>query len=1208
MRTNRRKFIEKGIASVAGVALAGKTFALTQPDNAVPKITELCNQEGDYLNLPMDKAKGLSPVTSEYSVASISLSSNDWLIATDPENIGKEQQWGAVPRPDAMQMRVPWIIQEKFPGYSGVAWYWLDFIAPVNPHIEGRYLLRFWNVDYLADLWFNGVYIGQHEGAQAKFTFDTTDVVKPGARNRIAVRVLSPFNQPIDGFIRDQTPHGGYTSFNLGGIMDSVEFMITPQIRMDDLFVRADPQTGNINIEAEIWNESKSTMRGLINFVVAPATSGETVGAINLFQELKPGINQVKTELHLGNQRLWQLNDPYLYRITGRISAVGSKSVSEISTRFGFRDFRFENGYFRLNGRRIFWCSAHTGADSPGSIILPHDPDLLRRDLVDMKAMGFNGVRFISTIPQRYQLELCDEIGLMVYEESYASWQLRDSPQVAERMNRSFTGMVLRDRNHPCVVMWGLLNETGLGNVFNHAVASLPLMRRLDDSRIVVLGSGRFDSVGNTMNGLEIWKPETGFAPCLTHNPKTYSICCVALWRPNEVTLLPGINGEYSAVRWTAPVNGDYKVSAIFRGSGTFTTTDIHILHNGKPRYDNFINLKERGDYSEVIMTLNILKGQTIDFVVGGKTPADGQWIERWDDNTVLKVEITSGNGKSYDLATEFSKSNNPNGVWSYGWLKAGPTPDTSTFKTYTKCQTEKYDVLGGLSNPGSDQWEDVLSDTHYYPRVPHRELEIARLRTISGNDHHQFLSEYGIGSAVDLPRILRQCEQAGLEKCDLANQVRKSLNMFMDSWMSLKLADTFANPEDFFKLCVAKMAGLKRMGINALRSNPNIVAYSMTGCNDPLAYGEGFITAFRELKPGATDAIFEGLYPIRWSTFAEPVNVYRGSKVHLEAVLVNEDAVKPGQYPARLEVVGPNNERIFSKLLTVTIPVTKNGEEPTFAIPVFSEELPIDGPSGKYKLLVTFESGVAASGGESEFYITDPAEMPIIKTEVAMWGNDPEIVKWLTEHGIKVYDYQPGKSNVRQIILVSNEPYGQGNVKAWQDLARRMAEGSTVVFLSLDVFKKGESQLGWLPLVKKGTMGMISEYTFPQVYLRDEWVKRHPLFDGLPSGGLMDYTFYREIIPDWRYWGQDIPDEPVVGAFRNSTPDFHSELMLSVYNMGSGRFILNSLRVRQELGHDPTAERLLRNMLTYAEQNLDKPPTSLTADFDKLLETIGYK
>ena len=61
---------------------------------------------------------------------------------------------------------MPWIIQEAFPGYHGVAWYWRDFNAPANPHAGGRYLLRFWAVDYLAEVWLNGVHVGGHEGGE----------------------------------------------------------------------------------------------------------------------------------------------------------------------------------------------------------------------------------------------------------------------------------------------------------------------------------------------------------------------------------------------------------------------------------------------------------------------------------------------------------------------------------------------------------------------------------------------------------------------------------------------------------------------------------------------------------------------------------------------------------------------------------------------------------------------------------------------------------------------------------------------------------------------------------------------------------------------------------------------------------------------------------------------------------------------------------
>ncbi len=107
----------------------------------------------------------------------------------------------------------------------------------------------------------------------------------------------------------------------------------------------------------------------------------------------------------------------------------------------------------------------------------------------------------------------------------------------------------------------------------------------------------------------------------------------------------------------------------------------------------------------------------------------------------------------------------------------------------------------------------------------------------------------------------------------------------------------------------------------------------------------------------------------------------------------------------------GPATERFLASRLPSRFPPAKNGREPAFAIPVFSDEVPIDGPSGKYRFLVTFEKGVAASGGESEFYVTDPADMPAVESDVALWGNDPELLNWLKEHGVKVHPYRPGKS-----------------------------------------------------------------------------------------------------------------------------------------------------------------------------------------------------
>ena len=101
-----------------------------------------------------------------------------WLLATDPKNEGRPAQWFRGPNSNAVATTVPWIMQDAFPGYHGVAWFWREFRAPSNPHAGGRYLLRFWAVDYHADVWVNGQAVGSHEGGETPFTLDVTDAIK----------------------------------------------------------------------------------------------------------------------------------------------------------------------------------------------------------------------------------------------------------------------------------------------------------------------------------------------------------------------------------------------------------------------------------------------------------------------------------------------------------------------------------------------------------------------------------------------------------------------------------------------------------------------------------------------------------------------------------------------------------------------------------------------------------------------------------------------------------------------------------------------------------------------------------------------------------------------------------------------------------------------------------------------------------------------
>ncbi|MFH1264636.1 MAG: glycoside hydrolase family 2 TIM barrel-domain containing protein, partial [Planctomycetota bacterium] len=871
-------------------------------------------------------------------------------LATDPENVGRERQWPTQPVAEATPAKVPWIIQDAFPGYHGVAWYWRDFVAPAPSSAGGRYLLRFWAVDYLADVWLNGVHAGGHEGPETPFVLDVTEAVRPQRQNRLAVRVLNPTNEPIDGIVLGETPrrckvipYSAGAGFNHGGVVDSVELLFVPPVRVDDLFARPDPQTGKIRVEVNVHNAEGAAASGRLDLSVAPAASGSTRDVVGLDREFPPGDTRIEAELQVDDPHLWDLNDPYLYRVTARVQSGGNHSFHERSTRCGFRDFRFAGGYFRLNGRRIYLRSTHTCNHYPIGLQFPHDPDFLRRDLLNLKVMGFNAVRFIWGGAARAQLDLCDEIGLLVYQESFASSPIADSPKMGQRFDRSVAELIRRDRNHPSVVIWGLLNEARDGPAFRHAVAMLPRIRELDDSRLVLLNSGRWDQAAGgpgiaSVAGLDIWPRVAPVEPWVAKNRTDQVIEALGItWPAGALALHPGPEGEYSAVRWTAPAEGEVQISATFTGIAERATTDVHVLHNGRALFDDYVNLNDRGNIAVFAKAISLQAGDTIDCVVGFGNGSYGA------DTTALAVTIKAADGTTHDATRDFSTRGNPNGVWSYGRLRPGPTPDAAAFARYGEKESgveQPASSIGSLSNPGSAEWEDLVDDRHFYPRVPHTADILHALRTLEAGSKPVFLSEYGIGSAVDLWRATRHYEQLGAQRLEDARFFRDKLDRFLADYHQWQLADTFDRPEDFFAASLRKMASQRLLGLNAIRSNPNIVGHSLTGAIDHVMCGEGLTTHFRELKPGTIDAMFDAWAPLRFCLFAEPCHVYRGSSVRLEAVLANEDALAPGDYPVRLLLIGPDVARKLDRTVTVTIPEDDEAHERPLATKCFEEDV----------------------------------------------------------------------------------------------------------------------------------------------------------------------------------------------------------------------------------------------------------------------------
>ena len=533
---------------------------------------------------------------------------------------------------------------------------------------------------------------------------------------------------------------------------------------------------------------------------------------------------------------------------------------------------------------------------------------------------------------------------------------------------------------------------------------------------------------------------------------------------------------------------------------------------------------------------------------------------------------------------------------------------------------------IGSLSNPNSKTWEYLLGheaadappskmtrlggycegagDAHIYPIVPQPVKATEIIRNLGKNSKPVLLSEYGIGSSVDLWRVTRHFEQIGESEAEDAKFYRDKLAKYLADYEKWNLSDIYIRPEDFFAESIRRVAGQRRIGLTAIRSNPQIAGHNLTGMNDHVMGGEGLTTTFRELKPGTTDALFEELAPLRWCLFAEPRNSYRGSKVKLEVILANEDALKPGDYPALIQVVGPGNQKIYEHKVTITIKAVLNGVEPPLAQPVFSVELPIDSPAGKYHLLATLERGGAPTCGEVEFYVDDQNTMPKIETEVTTWGSDSLLTRWLAENQIKTRPFDAGKQPLREVILVgANPPEGKDTISTFTSLLQHIVRGSNAIFLDPGVFKQGKNKVRFLPLAKKGSLSTIYSW----LYLKDEWARQHPIFEGLQAGGIMDHQFYREIIPGSTWIGQDPPKEAVAGSIKSSL-DYESGLMVSVNEFGSGNFILNTLLIRENLGKHPVAERLLRNMVRFAAQDLNKPVEKLPVNFDDKLKEIGYK
>jgi hypothetical protein len=945
--------------------------------------------------------------------------SDGWQLAIDPQNEGRRLRWYRAVRPEAQPAPVPGILQQVFPDYHGVAWYWVKLTAPATRRSGERTLLRFRAVDYFAEVWLNGRFVGGHEGGETPFTLDVTDTIKPGKTNLLAVRVINPGPERVEDFVLSEVPHRNKrvpfisgATYNFGGLIQPVELLVVPPLRITEVFARPCAATGEVTLSVTLHSDKAEAQTGRIEVVLGDARESEVLVGAQAEVELVPGDVSHVLSLHVPEHRLWSPEEPCLYRAELVMTTTGPEGVwrHRYSVRFGFRDFRVQDGWFVLNGKRVFLRSTHTGNHFPIGEIVPPTPDFLCRDLLYAKTCGYNMVRFIAGMPWPEQLDYCDEIGLMVYEECLAGWCLGESPHMPDRYDRSIREMILRDRNHPSVTIWGMLNETHDGPVFRQAVADLGLVRELDDTRLVLLSSGRWD---------------------------------------------------------------------------------------GQPSVGSVSN------------------------------PGSDTWEH----------------------------------VWGAEAPDAPPTP------------AERDGIHGGYS-PGA-------GDAHVYPPVPHPAITYDFLRHLGADTKPVFLSEYGIGSAMNVIGELRRFEQAGARP-DLPDPafLRSMVERFEADWERWGFSDVYVFPEDMLLDSQRRHMRQRRLGFDLIRSNPRICGFNLTGMLDHAITGEGLWTLWREFKPECVDTLQDGWAPLRWCLFVTPMHGYVGRPLRLEAVLATEDVLPPGEYPVCFRIQGPEG-LAWETRTTLTIPEVEGNEWAPLAVPVLKEEVVLDGPAGTYEFAACLEQGGHPFGNRKAFRLSDPAQWPRLKGSVVTWGLGQEVADWLASRGLTCRGFSGRQVRKPQVVLVGNP--GESAAEPWRELMRSVAAGGVAVFLQPAALRKDDDTTYRLPLKNRG----ICKSFWDWLYHRECVARRHEVFAGLQEAGLMDAEDYDQVTGHEMFQGLDDPEEVLCAAFALGYPcpgGYESGITLGAYRFGAGWLVLNSLRIVEHVDSHPAADRLLLNLVSYAQ------------------------
>ncbi|MDQ8179135.1 glycoside hydrolase family 2 TIM barrel-domain containing protein [Pelagicoccus sp. SDUM812005] len=427
-------------------------------------------------------------------------------LATGRETVELTQGWefarvqpGAAPRWQEVSVPHDWSIDLVrsaaepsaggggfFPTGSGR--YRLELPAPKR-WIDQKLILDFEGVYRNATVYVNGAQKWTTESGYTPFSIDITEEVELGASNLIEVHVDNSA-QPNS---RWYTGSGLYRPVSLR-VVDPIH--IDPrEVSVATWYISEDGMLGTVDISATARNQSAAAADIQIDLAIIDP-DGLPIAHYSETGEAPAGKSfTVTPKLGVPHPRLWSPDTPHLYRLVSR-SFVDGRLTDRQETSFGIRTLKFSASEgFQLNGQsfELFGGNAHHDHGPLGAAAY-RDAEYRKARL--LKEAGFNAVRTAHNLPSTAFLDACDHYGLLVIDEAFDGWKSKklkhDYGEIFDaNWQQDLEAMILRDRNHPSVIMWSIGNEVyerGKESGIEIAEKMAATIKAIDKTRPVTAG------------------------------------------------------------------------------------------------------------------------------------------------------------------------------------------------------------------------------------------------------------------------------------------------------------------------------------------------------------------------------------------------------------------------------------------------------------------------------------------------------------------------------------------------------------------------------------------------------------------------------------------------------------------------------------------------------------------------------------------------